>query len=235
MTKFNLSRTFVGVTLLVSIVATHRPVHAALVLELGGRQLRADLANQPIDLFIRSTYPGNDPADISGVQLNIFLGDGSGNGMVDNPEPIFSSTTVFSDGPGGRDYIWDAFPGLALSPSGTPPQFNFDSFSFNAVGGSTPTIRPDGLLATLFVDTTGFTEGAFRLTLTGDPALPLSPTELLTSDGSVSTFTLDFPLADESDLFVAAVPEPGAIAFCGSVGLAWMLRRRRNRVGAAIG
>lgn len=204
----------------VSMLCSSAP--AALTTDLSTQRIDPNRSGQAIDIFIRSSDAATDPTDITGINLNLFLGDGFGP----LAEPIFVDDVVFSDGPGGRDYVWDAFAGTTTQPDGAPPQYALASFTFNASGQS---IRPDGLLATVFVDTTGFAGDDFNFILSGDPTLPLGPTEFIRV-GGVDSIVPEFPSTAESSITVAAVPEPSAVAVSAAIAAGVIARRRKRAV-----
>ena len=116
-----------------------------------------DTPNQPVDLFI--TTVSGSPA-IDGLQLNAFIGDGyTGLAEFAFQTPV---GVRFSD---EASYVWDNSSG---SPSTAAPVMGAPSLleaSFQLAAGSIGS--PNGKLATLYIDTTGFMSGSFPLVWEG--------------------------------------------------------------------
>lgn len=216
MNKLNASGTcnpFVPWIALLAIGSIAGPASGALVISLEDATLRPNTSGQPIDLIIRSTSD-DDPGNVTGINLNAFLGDGLGERL----DPIFGGGptidvddggVVFRDGPGGRDYVFDAFAGSASdSAVDGNEQFQISSFTFSERRG----VRPEGILATLYVDTTGIRSGEFELTLFNDPTetdFNFPATELILAAGTDSEpRTESFRPQTAGPLTVAVVPEP---------------------------
>ena len=160
---------------------------------VGSHNLLPNTAGQPVQIRVENV------PDVAGVKLNAQIEDGSGIGT-----PRFSGVdlitgTIFTS----NADAWDngTTPGLLIYSILTPP---------GTVSASA------GLLATLYVDTTGFNSGTFVLSL-GDTLN--GATTFLSESGEVPIIITNGTLT--------VVPEPSGLAILVT-GLIPLLRRRRN-------
>ena len=195
---------------------------ADITIDVGDHDLLANTANQEISILVTSSDPppGGTDSFISGMNLNAEIGDGFGVGLV---EPIFQ-------GPDG------ALNGLSLSgtifASGTPSGFaavsGFPSIA-NAGATSTTNLVADGVLVKLIVDTTGFTNGTF------DVSLANLPSNAVFGQGSLPDTELLGPIGNASPIAgiiinngsITIVPEPSSILLLLGLGTAAFSVRRR--------
>lgn len=128
-------------------VAICRNVRAEIVVDVGMHQLLPDTGGQPIDIFIRSTDPIADPF-ISGLNLNVEIGDGTGS----ESEPVFQGMEGTRD---GIDFSGSIFAGNPASGSGPANRFpQLVSAGIVSEGN----LDPNGILVSLLIDTTGFSD-----------------------------------------------------------------------------
>jgi len=201
-----------------SFVVSAVQVDAAVTTDLAMRIVAPNTPNQRIDFVIRSDSD-LDPKDITGINFNLVLGDGLG--PLD--EPSFVGDVVFTDGPGGIDYVWDRFPGEG-GTTDTPSQFLIADYTFTSTSHA---LRPNGVLASVFIDTTGFTTGEFALSLSGDSSIGLLPTNLIRTGGA--DFVPEFPASADSIIRIAIIPEPGTMSALTVVAITLAIAQRRRR------
>ena len=178
---------------------------------LGTYELLPDTPGQEIEIFVRPdenlTPDAGEIADdeVQGVNLNIQIGDGGrdAGGSVDGP--VITGVDLFSG------TIFEGNNTGEGSGNGVlVPQVAF----FSTTTGS-GTVKADGLLATVTIDTTGF--------FVGD-----GPFDLILSQ-TVNNPTNFGPVNPEvTDGTLAIVPEPTSIAVFGLTGLALLRRSRRG-------
>lgn len=198
---------FATLTLLASLSS----VNAAIIVNVGDHQLQPDKAGQEISIEV--TASEEDP-QVVGFNLVAQLGDGTGVGSpVFDGDPDSLDAVDFSGG------IWDAHTATTsgTAPIGAAPQFAAASVTFNE---SNLSVMPNGVLATLRVDTTGIFEGEFDLRLAetlGNPSNFILP-------GGVQ----EVPLVTNGTVQIAAVPEPSTatLILTGLVGLTIFRRLR---------
>jgi hypothetical protein len=145
------------------------PAHAALSITVGTHTLAPNTPNQQVQLFVA----GSDA--IEALNFNAQIADGGPElgGVIDGPVitsadivngTIFNNRSTGQQNPG-------SFPQLAIRTTTT-------------AGG---TVAGPGLLATLVIDTTGFTSGTYALklfdTLNGPTDFALTPVTI--TDGSI--------------------------------------------------
>ncbi|MEM6688090.1 MAG: PEP-CTERM sorting domain-containing protein [Planctomycetota bacterium] len=177
-------------------------VSAAITVTIGSREIEA-APSQLLELFVTSEL--SDP-QVSGVSLNLQLGDGLGL----DPEPVFESF----------DFTGGIF-GPTVVPTGGPVG---GASQFAQAGGSLPsgTVAADGLLVRILIDASGFSPGeSFDLLATG------------TAIGTPSQFFVPGPAVTPAVFLngsigvVSAIPEPGtAIALLAVFGAVSVRRRR---------
>ena len=162
---------------------------------------------QTIDLMIVS----NDVADpnITGFNLRAQLGDGLGA----QPEPIFTEV----------DYSSGLFAGLPVTITGGPlagnEQFIQGSVVFNNTGDA---VAPNGLLATVTIDATGFGAGETFDFLVAGTDIGQDSDLILSGGGSL------VPTIANGTITISAIPEPGTASCLLAVGAAIACRRRRR-------
>jgi hypothetical protein len=122
------------------------------VIEVGTHFLRPDTADQVIELRARAAGPVDG---VTGFNLRAQIGDGLG----DDPEPVFSTIDF------GGDTVWSSQDvSLLGGPVAGAPQFAQASVVLNESGVLVPS---EGIIARLHIDTTGILEGNFALLLEG--------------------------------------------------------------------
>ena len=133
--------------LFLSVAAT---ASAQISVTAGAHALLPNTPNQPVDILVSA---GVDAPTVLGVDLFVELGDGIGP----IAEPVFHGVPGSTDG-------FDTLSGIFANgflvggegPVQIAPQIT-TGFVFPA-GPGTAAVAPDGLLATLLIDTTGFLE-----------------------------------------------------------------------------
>ncbi len=201
---------FLLAILLVGLVA---PFAAAeIVVSVGSNDVLANTANQQIDILI-SSDPG-DP-DLSGMNLRVTIGDGLGPML----EPVFQGAEGSLDGFSVTGSIFDV-PGAVESGEGP---VNGAPSLING-GVTTPTnVNANGVLISLFVDTTGFFDvGSFDLVFSN----VLGDTELLGPIGSATPLP-GVVFENGTINITAAVPEPSGMVVLGALACVGLVRRRR--------
>jgi hypothetical protein len=179
---------------------------AAPIITVGAHNLLPNTPNQPVTISVS----GGDA--VQGVNFEVQVADGGpeagaalGNGShIDGPSiqsVDILTGTIFgpnNTGPGGA--------------GGVVPQF-YEATTTTA----SSTVSANGLLATILLDTTGFTSGTFELRLanTVNGTTDFSGVPATITNGSVSI-----------------VPEPGTLGLAG-VGIASGLLARRRRAARA--
>ncbi len=173
---------------------------ADLIITVGQTQLQPDTPNQPVQIFVT----GGDP--VEAVQVECQIEDGALNGPITAPtitELDVVTGTIFSANHFGQ----------------TPPLTGVIN-SWLATRGtwtSSGTVAASGLLATVYIDTTGFTSP------TGTWALKLSGTR----NGNTVFGDIE-PTIFNGSVTLEPVPEP-ATALIAVAGAALLLRRRSTR------
>ena len=171
------------------------PLWAAVPsINVGAHNVLPNTPNQPVQIYVSGV-----PA-VAGLNLNAQIGDGWAIGT-----PVFSgvnltSGTLFASNNSGASDI-GSIPGLAM--------YSILTNSGSIPGGS-------GLLATLYVDTTGLDSGTFARSL-GDTLN--GPTTFLSESGEVPIIITNGSLT--------VVPEPTGLAILATCFIP-LLRRRRN-------
>ncbi|MCA9217172.1 MAG: hypothetical protein KDB27_29085 [Planctomycetales bacterium] len=128
--------------------------HSSIIVTVGDVQLQPNEANQAVPILVSS--PDNTPA-VAAFNLVAQLGDGVGG----SAEPKFSGAEDTLD---GVDFLTGTIWPASSTTSGTGPVMDFPYFATASVaieGGGTTVA--DGILVTLFVDTTGFDSGTYDL------------------------------------------------------------------------
>ncbi len=175
---------------------------ADIILTLGDVRLQPNSALQQVAIPLTVTSNNLLADQVTGFNLRAQIGDGIGG----DAEPVFSMI-VFSD------TIWDFYPTTVLGgPVDGFEQFAQASVVFNTSGHR---VAAHGTVAYLFVDTTGFDQGTFEVSL------------FATQIGADSEF---IGLGDEVSTTIRSgsitvVPEPSGLVF-GLIGLTGVLRRR---------
>ncbi len=176
---------------------------ADIILTLGDVRLQPNSALQlAIPLIATSN---NLIADqVTGFNLRAQIGDGIGG----NAEPVFSSI-VFSD------TIWDAHPTTVIGG----PIEGFEQFAQASVLFNTTCHRvaAHGTIAYLFVDTRGFDQGTFRVSLFATQIGQDS--EFIGLGGEVISSAI-------TNGSITVVPEPSGLLF-SFFALVGVLRRHR--------
>jgi hypothetical protein len=172
--------------------------HAALIITVGDHTLLPGTPNQAIPLYVS----GGDP--VYGLTLVAQVADGgpSAGGSITGP-------TLTADPKTGT--IFDAFPGTLYSTAASgSPQIAIA----NALLDLPYTASATGLIATLYIDTTGFTSGTWDLALAS-------------TLGDVTSFAgLDSSLQiTPGTITIRAIPEPAALGLL-AVPVATLRRRR---------
>ena len=179
-------------------------VQADLVLTLGpeAQNLLPNASNQPVNILIE-TISGTPQLD--GFQINAFIGDGFGGA----DEFAFASPAVrYKD---GSTYVWDASGGAPTTGDRIASSVLQSSYLLDGVAISTP----NGKLATVYVDTTGYDAGTFDLTLLGGD---MASGNLKTSFLSGSDLgVVSFP--NPGVLSISAIPEPSAVWALSCIGI----------------
>ena len=180
-----------------------KPARAAIFIDVGNIKLLPDTPGQAVQIHVTT-----DAADfIGGCNFNAQIGDGgSAFGGTDAPTITgvdLISGTIFDGNNRGQTDV------------GSGPQLA----TYTIVTGS-GTVKADGLLATLTIDTTGYTTlgqtWALDLGQTLNGPTDFAPTAAIISDGTITL-----------------VPEPGVFAILAVGCLLLMIRRRRHRPAPA--
>ena len=200
-------------------------------------ELLPNTANQHISVFL--TNPNGNATVITGIRLNLALGDGLGSGGIDNLEPVFSGSPVpdvnvaitFDDGVGiGKDYLFD---GLSRQTTGSAPYSSngqifpqFSTVTTNLLG--TTSVSGSVLVASLAIDTSGFYTGTFAI----DAFTFLGPADYLVPGNTPASFVQ----VNNAAFTITAVPEPSSIALCCMGIAAGLLRSSafKSRARAVI-
>jgi hypothetical protein len=172
-------------------------------ISVGDISLLKNTPNQTIDI----TVSGNVP--VQGVNLYIQIADGhtAVGGTIDGPnitatDPV--AGTIFA----ANNNYNAANPGNSFNPQ-------FVYVSFTTASG---TVNTSGKLVTITVDTTGFFEGAWDLSLADVAALVAG-----------GPFDTDFAGIDASITNgIIHVPEPGTMTIVAAVLIATVRRRRHK-------
>ncbi|MHB0960645.1 MAG: PEP-CTERM sorting domain-containing protein [Pirellulaceae bacterium] len=186
----------------------------AALIEVGSHDLLPDTPLQSVSIY--ATAEASEL--VTGFNLRMRIGDGHPDvGGGDLPEPVLQDVD-FSGG------VWDAFPFTVVGgPVVGYPMYAQASVLFNDSGQS---ISPNGLVATLIVDTTGFAGGSFSLDLFD--ILEIGEDSNFQGTGGT---TIPIEIVNGQ---LNVVPEPSAftIFFLGGSAMAggifWVRRRRRS-------
>ncbi len=193
---------------------------AATSIVVGSHLLLPNTPNQVVQIFVT----GGD--QIQGVNLNAQIGTDPSSGGT----PVFQYTGVTNGAYPGPTFSTLLAPGSVFAP---PVGFGENDVTFypalwqsgSATASANGFATASGLLATLVIDTTGFTSGTW--------ALNLSDTIVGPTDWAGSIFQgNEVPNPVITDGSISIVPEPGSIvlALFGAAGLgAVAIRRRRAR------
>lgn len=177
----------------------------ALVISPGNIDLQPDAAGQNVDIFVQNS---GTPAAVTGVQLNIQVGDGgpaAGGTLGPSITAVDVITgTIFESNNNG------------LGGTGSVTTQIFDRATGTSSGTVNIPTSPPSKIATVTFDTTGFMEGTFALTLN-----TLNGPTFYTTTGPNLTPTL-------TDGTLTIIPEPHETAmFAGLIVFAFAILRRR--------
>lgn len=185
----------------------------AAIINVGSHDLLPNTPNQSVLIYATA-----EPDElVTGLNLRMRIGDGHpdlGGGSV--LEPVFQDV-LFTGG------VWDQFPNtpsLERVVAGYP-MYSQANVVFNTSGHA---VSPNGLIAQLIVDTTGFFGGSYALDL-ADVAEIGRDSEFIGVGG------LDIPI-DIINGQLNIVPEPSALTIlllCGTMmacGTSWARRHR---------
>ncbi len=135
------------------------------VISVGHYTLRPNTPNQRIELYVTGGHR------VSGLDLYALVGDGG-------PERALLDLPAGEDGPAitsvelKQNTIFASLPDVPTNLQSLPQIANWSI----AASGNGSTVVAEGLLATLVIDTTGFFEGDWSLSLVGVlPEHPLGP------------------------------------------------------------
>jgi hypothetical protein len=178
-------------TIFAAAILSAAPSRAAVIF-VGDNILASNTPDQTVQIFVT----GHDA--VQGLNFYAQIADGGpeAGGVVDGPNITavdVLSNTIFAPNNEGQQNP-GSLPQLAARTTTT-------------LSG---TVDAEGLLATLTIDTTGFTTGSWPLKLTG------------TLNGSTDFAGLPISITDGS----ISLPEPGFVSTVIGIGL--MLRRRRK-------
>ena len=174
---------------------------ATPIITVGSHDLLPDKANQPVDINVT----GGDL--VPGLDLFLQVGDGDAGPQIQTVDVL--TGTIFADNNTGESLV-------AIGGSGSLPYWN----AYAATTTSNGTVSADGLLATVMIDTTGFTAGMWTLSVDFDYG----------GSHYASDFASDAPVTLVNGS-INIVPEPGSLLllFSAAIGLArWQWRRRRR-------
>ena len=124
------------------------------VIQVGNYTLLANTPNQKIQIFVAGGLPGGDNVQGADVEVQIADGGPAAGGKVSGPKITHVdvlTNTIFAKNNNGQAGVGSIVPQV------------FEATTLTASG----TVKALGLLATITVDTTGFTGGVFPLLLTG--------------------------------------------------------------------
>lgn len=164
---------------------------------VGSHSLLPDTAHQPITIHV------NDVAAVGMLNLNAQIGNGTGAAYAVFDGVDLTTGTIFA--------------GNYLDPldTGSAPRLA----TWSIVTATDTVSVADGLLATLYVDTTGVSSGTYTLSL-GETLN--GPTVFYDATGINA-----IPIAITDGSFTVAVPEPGSLSILLLAAPA-LLRRRRT-------
>lgn len=169
---------------------------------IGTYQLWPDTSDQAIKIFVSGGQ------SVQGLNLNLQVADGGpeAGGSIDGP--TIQSVDIFTG------TIFDANnTGLGSGNGVLAPQVAF--YSTTTQSG---TVSAEGLLATVWIDTTGFFDGSFDLVLSDTVN---NPTNFGSTDPDLTPTIVDGQ--------ITIVPEPATMLSLGLGGLALAMGRRHVR------
>jgi hypothetical protein len=180
----------------------------AAVITVEDKALEPDTPNQSLRVIVS----GADP--VAGLDLFVQVGDGGAFNNGADTKPVITAIDVTN----GTIFAGNN-TGQAIDPTQASHPLIWATGTTTAAG----TVAASGLLATLTIDTTGFTGDSFRLLLTNVAANTTGPfdTQLTTATGGVAPGTV-------SGTTTVPVPEPAPVVLLAPL-LALVLRARRRQ------
>lgn len=203
---------------------------ATPTITVGNYDLLPNTPGQEIPLYVTGIVPNagpnnpNFPGNVNGIVLDVAIAEG-GVDFGGTLGPTITSIDVDS-GP----TIWVA----PNSPAGHQPPLVFNLgqlVEIQFLTNSGWVNVPGGLIATLLIDTTGFSSGTFPLTLSGGAiAANLSGTEFTGNLPNGTTIIYDYYNGTAGQITIVPEPSSVVLAAIGLIGLAaWGWRRKRAR------
>jgi len=196
-------RGMVGFVVCLGLVASASAATLPPTIEIGSHVLAGDSTTQVVEIFATGAE------DVSGLQIYAQIGDGVvGSGL----EPVFASISF-----GGG--LWD---GPARTEVGGPiagtGMLADAGVTFNGASDEVALDDTSRLVATLTIDTTGFSSGTFDLMFK-------------TTDIGADSYFLD-PNGDPVSIeitngSITITPEPATLSLLALGGLALIRKRRR--------
>ena len=204
-------------------LASH--TEASITITVPDVQLLPNTPNQPVEILLAAVAGA---PTILGVDLFVELGDGIGPIV----EPVFQGAPGSTDGFDSTTGIFaNGFLEGGEGPVGMAPQIT-TGFIFPA-GPSTAPVDPNGRLAVLFIDTTGFGNlgQVFDLRLNGflSAGFPSPSTTLVDSLGANLPDSEVRIINGSITVGAAVIPEPSLFTiWAGLAGCAGLIASRRR-------
>ena len=177
--------------------------HLALAMptiDVGTHQLQPGLSHQPVAIYVS----GGDPVE----GLNIYAQ--IGNGTDDLAAPVIESIDIT-----GAGHVFGSNNNGPVIGDAYPHEMSVSTVTLSG------TVSASGKLATLYIDTTGYSSGTWSLILGNYTAQSAAEFDKSTSDFA----GLPAQITDGS--ITIAVPEPASLAVLGLAASILVRRHRR--------